>query len=293
MYSDDTTLCANIEDFNSAHISEEINSELHHICTWLLVNKLKLNVDKTKCMIFQSKNKHISDIVLTMDNSVIQQTNCFNFLGLTINNRLTWRNHSDMISNKISKVIGIISRLRMYYPQRILLTIYNSLIVPHMNYCLLSWGTFTGQIEKLQKKALRIISFSNRISHTEPICKALDVLNIRDMYKVKQLKFYFKLCNNNLPSFFDSLNMSLHSCNDHYNFRHRLYTVPKIKHEFAKQCLRYQLACNLNVTGKHIIDKVYTHSMCGFSHYIKYEILTSYNDRCTIRDCFVCSLVHP
>ena len=45
------------------------------------------------------------------------------------------KKHIDHISLKISKVIGIMHRLKDIYPKNILLTLYNSLIVPHLNYC--------------------------------------------------------------------------------------------------------------------------------------------------------------
>ena len=49
--------------------------------------------------------------------------------------------------------------------------IYNSLIVPHINYCIMAWGFESSRIIKLQKKALIIITLSNNISHTEPLYK--------------------------------------------------------------------------------------------------------------------------
>ena len=58
----------------------------------------------------------------------------FNFLGLIISSDLKWSKHIDHISLKISKVIGIMYRLRPTLPEDILLTLYNSLIIPHFNY---------------------------------------------------------------------------------------------------------------------------------------------------------------
>ena len=59
MYADDTTIYFNIEDFDANDLEAEINKELEQVNTWLKVNKLSLNVGKTKIMIFHRKRKHI------------------------------------------------------------------------------------------------------------------------------------------------------------------------------------------------------------------------------------------
>ncbi len=82
----------------------------------------------------------------------------FNFLGLIIQENLSWKNHCDKISNSISKSIGILNRLKHILPQDIKLTLYNSMVISHLNYCILAWGYEHNRVNKLQKKVLRIIS---------------------------------------------------------------------------------------------------------------------------------------
>ena len=82
--------------------------------------------------------------------------------------------------------------------QQIKTLLYNSLIVPHINYCIMAWGFQTNRIIKLQKGALRIITLSNYNSHTEPLHKKLSMLKVDDILKL-QLKFYYKYLHNNLP----------------------------------------------------------------------------------------------
>ena len=59
MYANDTTIYFNLEDFIHLNIENEINDEIEKITIWLKVNKLSLNVQKTKLMIFHRKQKHI------------------------------------------------------------------------------------------------------------------------------------------------------------------------------------------------------------------------------------------
>ena len=63
----------------------------------------------------------------------------FKFLGLIISSNLKWNKHLDHISIKVSKVIGIMFRIKYIVPCDVLQTLYNSLIMPHFHYCLLAW----------------------------------------------------------------------------------------------------------------------------------------------------------
>ena len=63
------------------------------------------------------------------------------------------------------------NKLKNFLPSYILLTIYNSLIMPHQIYGINLWGSESKRLEKLQKRAMRIISNSSYNAHTEPIFK--------------------------------------------------------------------------------------------------------------------------
>ena len=97
MYADDTTIYFNIEDFNTNNLEAEINKELEQVNTWLKVNKLSLNVGKTKIMIFHRKRKHIPEIKVLIDGCNIECVNSFNFLGIMLDQGLSWNNHVDLV----------------------------------------------------------------------------------------------------------------------------------------------------------------------------------------------------
>ena len=76
-----------------------------------------------------------------------------------------------MITNKLSKVIGILNRLK----NKALLSIYNALFFPHMTYGLLQWGNQVEQVSKLQKKSIKLIIGSEYLAHSEPLFKELEL----------------------------------------------------------------------------------------------------------------------
>ena len=88
-----------------------INEELK-IIEWLNINSLSLNKSKSKYMTFQMPNKTTQTIILKIDNIDIGKVEEFNFLGLTIDTDLNWKKITEKISNKCSKSIGILNRLK-------------------------------------------------------------------------------------------------------------------------------------------------------------------------------------
>ena len=125
-YADDSTLFVNISTFHNIGDTESIlNTELQKVHKWLQLNKLSLNVSKTKSMIFHTKQKNIQKPILKIDNSEIEYVDNFNFLGIILDKHLSWKPHTDSISKKISKTIGIMTKLKHFLPPTTLKIIYN------------------------------------------------------------------------------------------------------------------------------------------------------------------------
>ena len=178
------------------------------------------------------------------------------------------------------------TRLRHTVPIDVLLLLYNSLVLPHINYSLLVWGHNPFRITKLQKKCLRIITFSKIFAHCDPILKNLRLLKTEDIFKIKQLKFYYKYLKNNLPLYYQ--NLSIKTNNHTHNTRNQDLYKCRIKHEFAKQSLLFFIPETINNCALNIKEKLNTHSIEGMSMYAKNFLLTFYNLECNIPDCYVC-----
>ena len=88
----------------------------------------------------QAKLKNITNCKIFMENIEIVQTNTAKFLGVSIDSNLTWKNHIDSITKKDAKSVGIIKRIRHCLPNNILHTLYNTLILPYINYCNIIWA---------------------------------------------------------------------------------------------------------------------------------------------------------
>ena len=140
-------------------------------------------------MIFH-KRRDTPQLDLLLNNIKIEQVSNFTFLGIILDTSLSWKYHTKMIAIKISKIIGILHKLKYIFPKEILLILYKSLIVPHLNYGLLLWGVNLKDIFLLQKKAIRLVTHNSYTSHAEPIFKEKGLLNLPDMFLLDKFKFY-------------------------------------------------------------------------------------------------------
>ncbi len=132
----ETTIEIVIREQNNRSIEGKINYELQSINEWLQLNKLSLNINKSKYMIFHMSQKNSNPLQLKIEQIQIERVHEFNFLGLTINEHLNWRDHK--ISNKISKTMGILNKLKHFLPKEAKLYIYNLLILSHINFSILA-----------------------------------------------------------------------------------------------------------------------------------------------------------
>ena len=295
-YADDTTLMTSLnsdEIKNINEISNIISLELNKIIVWLELNRLSLNVSKSKFMIFHMPQKKFVAPSIKIYDTILERVNTFNFLGITLHEHLKWDTHIHHISNKICRVVGTLNKLKHYIPQNILQTIYNSLILSHLHYGVLLWGNDNlDRLLKLQKRAIRNIVNASYNAHSEPLFKTLNILKISDIHKLQQLKFLHKFLNHNLPEYFFSFSIIRNQDMHTYNTRYKEHvTTPKIKHEFARKCISNQIHTLINNTPDSITNTISTHSLHGYAIYIKRGIIDSYSPVCRLANCYICSRI--
>ena len=183
-------------------------------------------------------------------------------------------------------MIGILNRLKYVLPLEIKKLLYNSLILSHINYCIMAWGYKGNRLIKIQKRAVRIITLSGYNSHTEPLFKQLNLLKIEDQLKLQELKFYFKYIHRHLPvnllnwQITPNVNMTLGSL--------KIYILLELNVNLQKKILKYNLPFIINNTSDIVKEKIYTHSLRGFTIYAKNFLLQTYKDTCTLPNCYSC-----
>ena len=178
LFADDTNLFCTGNDLDL--MVERINVEMANVYAWVKANKLSLNVDKTNFMLFTPKRwpRSMNDILI--DKCKINEVEETKFLGVIIDNTLKWSSHLKYISGKIAKGIGVVIKARKVFSPATLLSLYNSLIMPYLTYCIHVWGkaydTHLSHLMSLQNKVVRIIAGVSPRTHAEPLYADLNIM---------------------------------------------------------------------------------------------------------------------
>ena len=195
LFADDSTLTTTFRHSTPIErIIQNLTVNLDDIYSWLKANRIKINTAKSNFIAF-SYRRSIDIGPIPFGHSSINQTNSTKFLGLTLEQNLSYRKHIFNISNKISKSLGIIHKLKYTLPSFILLTLYNTLILPYITYCIESWHAapnyLTNSINVLQKKSIRAVFNLPYNAHTNEYFKNNNILKLKELYKLNLCSLLF------------------------------------------------------------------------------------------------------
>ena len=124
------------------YLTTSFNSELNKLSAWFKANKLSLNLKKTNFMLFKPRQKKYHfPMQISVNEQRIEQVKETVFLGVVLDEHLTWKPHISQVAGKISKSIGVISRARFFLPKPCLKTLYYCLVYPYLHYCIIVWGS--------------------------------------------------------------------------------------------------------------------------------------------------------
>ena len=220
LFADDTSLLASDKDVCS--LISTANDEINKLYMWFCCNKLLLNIQKTQYVIFRTRGKRIPTNAPPLIIGGLQAARSENvlFLGVTMNEFMSWKQHIYNVCTRVSRSIGAMSKLRFSVPKDVLTTLYNSIIMPHLTYCNVAWGnTYSSHVHKLQilqKRAIRLITNSHYRSPSVPLFLQLNCLPFNELVSLSALSFMYKLHMSTSPSLFKDLfvrNSDVHSHN--------------------------------------------------------------------------------
>ena len=172
IYADDTLLIS-----RGANIDECIlkgQDTLDSIISWCDLNKLTINVKKTKSMIIKLKNVQ-SNVNRYIHGEKIDFVNSFAYLGIRIDHNLSMNNHVDSIYKKCTTKLGMLYKIRNFISQNTALSIYKAMIRPYMDYGdFIIDSALSSKVEKLERLQDRII----RLIEYRPIRENRVTLNV-------------------------------------------------------------------------------------------------------------------
>ena len=146
---------------------------------------------------------------ILMDGEVIEMVQEFKYLGVLIDNRLTFKANVDYVCKKVSKKVGVLSRLAKFITLDARINIYKSIIAPHFDYCAtilyLCDETSFIRMQRLQNRAMRSILMCKKLTPVRVMLESLNLLNVKQRVHATTLKFIHKLKFGVLPSYLSEM----------------------------------------------------------------------------------------
>ena len=200
-------------------------------------------------MIFRPSQRKVNhNFSLSFGGQPLTQSNVTKFLGVYLDEHLTWKYHINFVCKQIAKSVGILSRTRFYLSCKTKLMLYYTLIYPYITYCNSTWSsTYVSNLNRiyyLQKRAVRAVTNSDYRAHTAPLFSKLKILDIFQINTLDIAKFMFRYHNNLLPPLYLNLfmtnsqvhtydtrtagNYRMHSCRTNIKKFTILYQGPRV-----------------------------------------------------------------
>jgi len=229
---------------------------------WMNLNKLTLNLSKSKALCICSKSRSQSnDDIDCFQFGSLQRVESLTYLGVDIDSKLNFKPHLSKLQNKISKGIGILFKVRNLIPEKTLLTLYNSLIFPHLTYGILLWGStfpsYLTSLQILQNKAIRAIGKLSWKERVTPTLQRLNILKVADIHKLEIAKFMHKYSSQSLPSPFSSYFTHFNKQHQHLTRTSNNFSLPLYSSSKTQRNIKFVGAKLWNSIPNHIRKLTY------------------------------------
>ena len=178
--------------------------DLRSLCNWLKANKISLNCGKTELLIFRHPNKQINyDLKIKINGKTLIASKSVKYLGIVIDPHLNWSHHVDSLSSKLSRAIGMISKMRHFVSETTLRSIYYGIFSSLLTYGAQIWAQFNNKhvcrLQKLQDRAIRRLNFAKPRDPPSPLYKRSAILKLSDHVKLQNFLYVHNSINGSLP----------------------------------------------------------------------------------------------
>lgn len=197
LFADDTLIYVVADSIEEA--KQKINDDLCTLYDKLCQYKLKLNISKTKVMLITNKTCDTSNLDIFMGGNKLDIVNEIKYLGVILDDKLNFDKNISHVCRKLGQKLNVICRLRNDLNCEQKLSLYKSIIQPHLSYCasilFLSKASGIERIQNIQTKILRQIVKANRHTSREFLLSTLKILSVNQTVIFSTMIFIFKIIN--------------------------------------------------------------------------------------------------
>ena len=251
LFADDTCLLSS--DSCLERLENKVNSALSCLFSWLTASKISLNANKTEVVLFRGIHQPINyNMNLLLENHHLQLSTTVRYLGLRLDQHLSWTAYVDFLASKLRVANGILAKLRYYIPLNTLISIYHALFHSHLSSAAIVWGQTlknNSRISRLQNKAVRIITFSRYDTSADPLYIQTGILKFSKFIFYLNIKVVHEALNEILPKTLQNLFKFQAISHQHYTRNNKLKRLerPKTRNlNYGLKSIQYQAILNWN-----------------------------------------------
>ena len=246
LFADDTSLVASAS--NLPLLQSIMNTEVEKVQEWLLANKLSVHyVKKSQYMLVNSNlNNRVDDnnFELKMGNHILARTKTYLYLGLLVDEKLSWANHIEGICKKLSQIAAVIYKTRTLLTTEALMLVYHALVGSKLRYGLICWATASqyllDKVNVAHNKIITYMTFSKRCSRMWPLFSELKVLPLDILIQIEHAKTMYKFEHNMLPQVFENyFQKPSHHHNTRFATTNNNYAMNRITTAKDKSMLKF------------------------------------------------------
>ena len=176
LFADDTNIFA--EDSNPAELFGRVNRGLGELSRWFRCNRLTLNLKKTEYVYFSGPGGHgLPPGGIKIGGEEIRKVEGARFLGVWVDEGLRWSGQIGQVRAKVGRLLGVLGRAGAVLGGQAVLSLYNGLVLPHLQYCLMVWGDLQGarnatlavSLLRYQKRSAGLVADKRGRFHADPL----------------------------------------------------------------------------------------------------------------------------
>ena len=250
LFADDTSVL--IRDSNLNRLKSRAETSMEKLANWFGCNRLTLNFEKSHFIIYHSKNRRIGHDYdhLKVGNRTIKRVKFVEYLGVTIDENLSWEKHVNKLRANLTKFYGVFYNIRGILNDSLKKQLYFSLVNSRLSYGIEVYGscakTQLSKLQVIQNGLLKVLFSKHKRFNTDPLYNTLKLLQMKDLYTKSVLKFTYNVLYKDVPDLFYEYFQPRDTIHSH-NTRNRTHLIlRRPRREIGKRTVRYQGAIKWN-----------------------------------------------
>lgn len=277
MYADDATIY--LAEPTIHELNANLELELKSVVDWINSNRLVLNVSKTTSIVIGTSYSLCSKpkLNLSINDVLIKQVEETKFLGVIIENKLSWDKHIQRVVTKMGNTVSVIKRCAKFLTQQTIKQVIQALVLSNLDYCSTVWSnTSLGNIRKLQlvqNKAARVALSCGIRTNVVKMHEYLSWFEVKHKLLYSLMVFIRNVITTKTPLIFHR-KLSFSTETHNYSTRHAArgcFTLPKSKTTSAQRTVKYRAMKEWNSLPIHITQQnnIYGFKKSLKEHYLK------------------------